>query len=85
MSGGHFNHSYYHFNMFADDLEEEILHNNDKNDCNHSYDFSNQTIKELNKIIKLCRKCANLVYEVEYLYSGDIGEESFLKNIKEIK
>ena len=86
MSGGHFNNSdyiYYRVYEFADELENEIQ-NNDKPDA---YDYAPKYKEEVIHFLKCkveeIRKLAKLMKEIDYLYSGDHGEDTFMKAVKE--
>lgn len=86
MSGGHFcdnNYIYYRVYQFADELENEIQNNNKKDDFGYSRDFSDETLAILKAKVEQMRKIAQAMREIDYLYSGDHGEDSFLRAIKE--
>ena len=92
ISGGHFNDNeyvYYKVAQFADELEEEIRHNGKAGtDGDHSYYYSNfepETIKYLRKQLIPMRKMAEIMRHVDYLYSGDHGEDSFMERVKEVE
>ena len=87
MSGSHFNDNkyvYYYVYRFADELENDIANNNKEND-GWCPDFSDATIAFLKSKIEEIRKTAKLMKEIDYLYSGDHGEDSFMKAVKESK
>ena len=89
MSGGHFNdcgYDYYKVAQFADELEVEIQNNNKKLDeYEYAPNFSLETIKYLRKQLRLMRKMAEIMRHVDYLYSGDHGEDSFMKLVEEVE
>jgi hypothetical protein len=86
MSGGHFgdcSYDYYKVAQFADELEVEI-ENNGKPDgwggmSNHDADV----IDVLQEQIPKLRKMAEIMRHIDYLYSGDIGDDGFLLRMKE--
>lgn len=83
MSGGHFNfgdYIYYRVAEFADELESEINNNtNDKDGwCPN---FNEETILYLKEKLPEIRRLAKIMKEIDYLYSGDHGEDSFLKAV----
>ena len=86
MSGGHFgDYDYFKVYQFADELEVDI-DNNDKPDeygwkSNHDPDVIDVLQEQLPKL----RKMAEIMKACDYLYSGDIGDDSFLLRIKEIE
>ena len=90
MSGGHFgDYDYYKVSQFADELEIEISNNGKgKEDCgyygekwypNHDPDV----IDILQEQIPKLRKIADIMRHIDYLYSGDIGDDGFLLRMKE--
>ena len=86
MSGGHFgDYDYYKVAQFADELEVEIQNNNKPDEYGHSYNFSPETIKYLRKQLLKMRKMAEIMRHIDYLYSGDHGEDSFMVRVKEVE
>lgn len=88
MSGGHFNgngYVYYRVDQFSDELESEILNNENKDDYNYCPNYNEQTLEVLRKQIPLIRKAAEIMRAIDYLYSGDHGEDSFIEKIKQIE
>jgi hypothetical protein len=84
MSGGHFgDYDYYKVAQFADELEVEIQ--DKKDEYGHSYNFSPETIKYLRKQLLKMRKMAEIMRHIDYLYSGDHGEDSFMVRVKEVE
>jgi hypothetical protein len=90
MSGGHFgDYDYYKVSQFADELEIEISNNGKgKEDCgyygekwypNHDPDVIDVLQEQLPKL----RKIADIMRHIDYLYSGDIGDDGFLLRMKE--
>jgi len=87
MSGGHFGdcgYDYYKVAQFADELEVEIQNNN-KPDEYAPPNFSPETINYLRNQLIPMRKMAEIMRAVDYLYSGDHGEDSFMYRVKEIE
>lgn len=89
MSGGHFGncgYDYYKVAQFADELEVEIQNNNKKLDeYEYAPNFSPETINYLRKQLRLMRYVAEIMRHVDYLYSGDHGEDSFMVRVKEVE
>jgi len=79
MSGGSFQYAYTHINLFADELEIKIKNNKDDEN------FNDKTIKELKFVLFQARKLSDSMKAVEWLYSDDIGEESFMEEIHNIQ
>ena len=88
MSGGHFNdngYAYYKVHQFADELETEITENNTLNDYNYCPNYSDEVIAVLKKQLPEIRRIAMIMKHIDYLYSGDCGEESFMKRMSEVE
>ncbi len=86
MSGGHFNNNdyiYYRVYEFADQLENHIQNNDKENDYGYCPNYSQEVIEFLKPKVEEIRKIAKLMKEIDYLYSGDHGEDSFMKIVKE--
>ena len=92
MSGGHFGncgYDYYKVAQFADELEEEILRNGQKRDDTGYYgidyypSFDEECIEYMKAQLPKMRKMAEIMKHIDYLYSGDIGDDSFLLRMKE--
>ena len=92
MSGGHFNdcgYEYYKVSQFADELEHEILNNGREGTKENGYEWypnhDPDVIDVLEEQIPKLRKIAEIMHDIDYLYSGDIGDDSFLLRMKEIE
>ena len=94
MSGGHFGncgYDYYKVGQFADELEEEILKNGQKRDDTGYYgidyypSFDPEVIEYLKEQLPKMRKMAEIMRHIDYLYSGDHGDDSFLLRVKEVE
>lgn len=86
MSGGHFGncgYDYYKVSQFADELEVEIQ--DKKDEYGHSYNFSPEVIEYLKEQLPKMRKMAEIMRHIDYLYSGDHGEDYFLLRVKEVE
>ena len=84
MSGGHFNDNeyvYYKVTQFVDELEQEISFNRVKNNFGYAPDFSEETLKELKKWASRLKQMADVMHHIDYLYSGDYGEDTFLEKM----
>ena len=88
MSGGHFGdcgYDYYKVSQFADELEVEIENNFIKDDWGYHKGYDPDVIDVLQEQIPKLRKMAEIMKACDYLYSGDIGDDSFLLRMKEIE
>ena len=88
MSGGHFvDHSYiyYRVEQFADELENDIQNNDKPDEYGYAYNYDQETIAYLQSQLPQLRKIAKIMRAMDYLYSGDHSEKSFLAIVKEIE
>ena len=94
MSGGHFGncgYDYYKVAQFADELEEEILRNGKKRDDTGYYGidyyptFDDEAIEYMKAQLPKMRKMAEIMRHIDYLYSGDHGDDSFMERVKEVE
>ena len=84
MSGGHFDYKCFSISQFAEELKEEIQNNNVKDEYGFAHDFEPETIARLNVIQQMIELAGKLAREVEWLYSGDHGDETFCELIDKI-
>ena len=83
MSGGHFgDYCYFQVSQFARDLEWEIVDNGKENEDGYSYNYSPETIEYLKEQVHYLNKLSDIMYHIDRLYSGDHGEDSFMKRVK---
>jgi hypothetical protein len=94
MSGGHFGdcgYDYYKVSQFADELEQEILNNGREGTAENENEYEwypnhePEVIEYLKKQIPILNKMAQIMRHIDYLYSGDLGDDSFLKRVKEVE
>jgi hypothetical protein len=92
MSGGHFGdcgYDYHKVAQFADELEVEIENNGKAKDGSGYYgekwypNHDPDVIDVLREQIPKLRKMATIMRDIDYLYSGDIGDDGFLLRMKE--
>ena len=81
MSGGHFNYKQHHLLDMADDIGSSIL-NNDSTEKNEWGDnigrhYSPETIAEFEKAVKALKMAYVYAQRIDWLLSGDDGEDSF--------
>jgi hypothetical protein len=81
MSGGHFDYQQYRIEDIAKSIEELIASNDDKTLNEWGYCCGNGYDKEIIEKFKLAvhtlRKAATMAQRVDWLVSGDDGEDSF--------
>ena len=86
MSGGAFNYKDFHINDIAEQIEE-IIRNNDSDEKDEwgypiSRHYSLETIQRFREAVKLLREAGVYVHRIDWLVSGDDGEESFHKRLE---
>jgi len=70
-----------------EEIKEESWHDSEwykkyPEDLNH-HKYSDEVIMEFVRAIGIIKKAAIYIHEIDYLLSGDTGEESFLQRLKE--
>jgi hypothetical protein len=92
MSGGHFGncgYDYYKVSQFADELEQEIATNGLKCEDKYMENFypnhEPEVIEYLKEQLPKMRKMAEIMRHIDYLYSGDHGDDSFMERVKEVE
>lgn len=99
MSGGHFDYKQYHINDIADSIQRILdmqgkekdkyelwldkQYYKDHPEEKFNYTYPKEVQKELKKGIKLLRQAAVYTQRIDWLISGDDGEDTFLKRLKE--
>jgi hypothetical protein len=87
MSGGYFDYKQYSIGCIAEDVEELILKNRDEtldeygDPVGHFY--SDETIAEFQRGLHYLRLARIYAQRIDWLVSGDDGEESFHRNLQE--
>lgn len=79
MSGGRFNYSQYIIIGIADEVDKFIL----ENDEEEGYGFTSETIEEFKKGLLVLRQAFVYAQRIDWLVSGDDGEEQFSKRLKD--
>ena len=89
MSGGHFNYDQYKIRYIADEIEQIILNNGKKRDPRklwedeYHYAYPPEVLANLKKGWELIRKSEIYAQRIDWLVSGDDGENSFMKRLDE--
>ncbi len=73
MSGGHFDYDQYRIARIADDVEQLIKNNGREPWC----DFGPETMSKFQEAVRLLRQAHIYAHRIDYLVSGDDGEDSF--------
>jgi hypothetical protein len=76
MSDGAFNYNDYHIMGIADQIEE-IIRNNEDNP-----EYGELTIQRYREAVKLLREASVYVHRIDWLLSGDDGEDTFHKRLE---
>jgi hypothetical protein len=88
MSGGHFDYGCFRISQFADELQHEIDINDVKDldewGDNIGKGYEKETMDRIIAAHAIIEKAGKLAREIEWLYSGDHGEDSFNRLIDEI-
>ena len=87
MSGGHFDYDQYRIDQIAEDISQIIRNNkNEERDewgSKKGYFFPDEVIEEFKKAVKILDTAYVYVQRIDYLLSGDDGEDSFHSRLKE--
>jgi len=71
MSGGHFDYVQYRIEQAADEVEQDIRE--------YGKDFSSEIISKMGETEHCLRRASEMLQRVDWLISGDDGEDSFNK------
>lgn len=85
MSGGHFDYSQYKISQIAEEIRHLIVCCEEKrvNEWGDSvYEFSEETVNEFRKSLEYLDKAFIYAQRIDWLVSGDDGEDSFHKRLK---
>lgn len=85
MSGGHFNYKQHHLIEIAEDIDSAIFNNStEKNEWGDSVGnrYNAETIAEFEKAVKALKLAYIYAQRIDWLLSGDDGEDSFHKRLQ---
>ena len=89
MSGGAFDYKQYAIQDIIDNIEHEIRNNKIEqtvfDDYKYCNNFSDKTITEFKEAVKILKLGGIYAQRVDWLLSGDDGEESFHERLREEK
>ena len=87
MSGGYFDYDQYRIGQIADQIEDLIFHNghDEKDDygCNRFSDYRPEIIDKFKTAVNILRIAQVYAQRVDWLVSGDDGEDCLLTRLKE--
>ena len=84
MSGGSLDYAYFRLQTLAEDIQEEIDSNHTKDEFGFIHDYNEETICRMKKTVELLIQTSKLSKEVEWLLSGDTGEDTFKERFDKI-
>ena len=86
MSGGHFNYDQYRIAQIADEVEQLILTNDseelDVYGARMGSHFKPETVHQFRRGLTLLRMATIYAQRIDWLVSGDDGEDSFHQRLK---
>ena len=86
MSGGHFQYKQWEIGHIADEVEQIILDNDseelDQWGDRKGWHFTPETIAEFKAGLEILRKAHIYAQRIDWLVSGDDGEDSFHRRLK---
>lgn len=86
MSGGHFNYDQYKIGYIAEEIQQLIETNNSKElddwGSQIGREYSPKVIEEFCNAVKYLELAQIYAHRVDWLISGDDGEDSFLERLK---
>jgi uncharacterized protein YqgV (UPF0045/DUF77 family) len=85
MSGGHFDYIQYKLHGVVDQIQELIDNNNIKDEWGYANNYSEETLDKFREAIEIINKAHNMIHRIDYLVSGDDGEETFNEKMEWIK
>jgi hypothetical protein len=87
MSGGTFNHMQYQLDQIADDILDVIYYNDseelDEWEQKKGAGYKEETIQEFKLAVWHLKQALAYAHEIDWLLSGDTGEERFHERLKE--
>jgi len=87
MSGGHFQYNQYRITQIADEIEDLIFHNgsqelNEYGDLAHQ-EYDQDIIESFRVAVSKLREAAVYAHRIDWLVSGDDGEDSFRTRLRD--
>jgi hypothetical protein len=90
MSGGHFDYNQNRIRDIADEVEQ-LIHNSGKkknykvSSCENEYyyEYPPEVIEKFKEGLDILRKAEVYAQRIDWLVSGDDGDETFLERLKE--
>jgi len=87
MSGGHFNFQQFHINEIHDEIENIIKNNHDTEEDEFGYPrgrgYPDDIIESFEEAVRVLAFAAVYAQRIDWLLSGDDGEESYRERLAE--
>lgn len=83
MSGGFFDYEQYKISEIADKIERVLRRDCEPDEYDYRADLSNETLAEFRTGVEALRKAYIYAQRIDWLLSGDDGEELFHERLKE--
>jgi hypothetical protein len=87
MSGGHFDYNQWKIQMIADEIEQLIIDNDseEKDEWGEikGHHFNEDTIRQFKAAVELLKVSYVFAQRIDWLVSGDDGEDSFHRRLKD--
>ena len=87
MSGGHFNYDQHRIKDIADSIQSVIDANEDSSvdeyGCQRGRGYPPEVIARMQEGVFALRRAYAYAHRIDWLLSGDDGEENFLRRLKE--
>ena len=79
MSGGHFDYVQYRITQAADEVEQYIrrCELDERDECGYKPEYSPETLEKFRECERTLRRAAAMLQRVDWLASGDDGEDCF--------
>jgi hypothetical protein len=83
VSGGHFEYSQYRIDDIAREIDNLIIGNRTPDEYGSVRDYPDSVIEKFKEGAAILRKAAIYAQRIDWLVSGDDGEDNFLKRLSE--
>lgn len=83
MSGGHFDYVQHNLDDVVEEMNRLIYKNSSPNEYGYANNFSQETLNEFVNTIRAVKLARVYVQRVDWLVSGDDGENTFHEKLKE--
>lgn len=77
MSGGHFNYDQYRIFQMAEDIDTLVRNNGTPDEYGYAHNYTPETLKKFQEAVDALKLAHAMVQRVDWLVSGDDGEDSF--------